>query len=557
MISLGPFSGRIPGKDSKNLPDGFAKTAINCDLSKGTLQPMADSAGSCPAARAGELRTLFKLDDTWMTWPTQVRAILSELANSDHKFYWTGDGYPKQATKTMATGGAASTYPSDSRRLGVIPPDTALSMAFHTIDGVNPVGAKIVDSVSYYYTRVTADGQESKPCPATGVVDIHENEGVTLTGFDAGGLAQTGNEITCYRIYRLSTGSSGAAQFQMVPWDLVDGAPVYDLPITHTQFVDQDTLTNTVRTASGEVCPSEGWDPAPDDMDSLRLFANGSMVGRSGNVICFAEPGVPSAWPSAYRRNVAGDFVALAALKEVVVVSTRTMLYAFYGSDPASMQKVLLQQDQPCVAADGMVATGDVVFYPATDGIVSHNGVTGRVISAGLFTKAQWRALEPEKMLLVIFDGKLHVFVKGSGIGFIIDYSKAQPDVIDIGLTGRVWAAYVDAADDALYLLVERDGAYCIEDLNNGAARRTMVYESAERSYPAVCLSHGRIRGGQSPDAPINLQIYNDGQVVDELIIEDEQCFSIAPFYAGDVYLRLEGAATVESVTIKVSPEGL
>lgn len=556
MISLGPFLGRIPGKASKALPDGYAQVATNCDLSTGHLVPMANSANSTAAAKAGDLRSLFKLDDTWIAWTATVHAVLSELANTDHKFYWTGDGYPKQATKTMATSGDPSTYPTTTRRLGVIAPTAALTMAFHAIDG-GTIGSTIVDSVSYEYTYVTADGEESKPSPVSAVVDIHDNEGVTLTGFVVPNLATTGNDVTHFRVYRLVTGSSGSAEYQAVPWTYNSGDPDYDMPVSETQFVDENTSTNRLKTASGEVCPTEGWDHPPDDMDSLQHFSNGSMVGRSGNTICFSEPTIPSAWPSSYRRNVAGTFVAMAALREVVLVSTVKSLYAFYGADPSYLQKVPLEDDQPCVAPYGMVPIrGKGIYYPSNDGLVLHNGMVGATLD-GLFTKKQWRALGPQNMLLVLFDDKLHIFIKGSSTGFIVDITKEVPTVIELSLSSNIWAAQVDPVDDALYLLVEDGGTYYIRDLNNGSGSRTMTYQNAERSYNGQWPGYARIRGDQSPSTPINLKIYNDGVLEDDIDVTNEDIFSLSPFCAGDVYLQIEGTTKVESVLVAVDPEGI
>jgi hypothetical protein len=429
-------------------------------------------------------------------------------------------------------------------------------MAFHAIEG-DTIGSTIVDSVSYEYTYVTADGEESKPSPVTGVVDIHDNEGVILTGFVVPDLAATGNDVTHFRVYRLVTGSSGSAEYQAVPWTYNAGEPDYDMPVSETQFVDEDTSTNRLRTASGEVCPTEGWDHPPDDMDSLQHFSNGSMVGRSGNTICFSEPTIPSAWPGAYRRNVAGTFMAMAALREVVLVSTVKSLYAFYGADPSYLQKVPLSDDQPCVAPYGMVPVrGKGIYYPSNDGLVLHNGMVGVTLD-GLFTKEQWRALGPQNMLLVLFDDKLHVFIKGSSTGFIVDITKEVPTVIDLSLSGNIWAVQVDPVDDALYLLVEDGGTYYIRDLNNGSGSRTMTYQNPERSYNGQWPGFARIRGDQSAGTPVNFKIYNDGTIEDDIDVTDEEIFSLSPFCAGDVYLQIEGTTKVESVVVAVDPEGI
>jgi hypothetical protein len=559
MIKLGPFFGRIPGRDPKFLPAGYANVATNCDLSTGVLTPIANSAGSSAAAKAGALRSIFLIDGVWMTWTSHVHAILSELANSDHKFYWTGDSYPKQATKTQATSGAPSTYPTTTRRLGVIPPDTALTMQnFHAI-GTDPIGS-VVDAVSYYYTYVTADGEESSPSPETAVIEVHENEGLDLVGFVAPSIATSGNDVTHYRVYRLSAGTSGTAEYQLIRFTETGGVPVYDMPVSETTFEDEDTTNNTLKESSGEVCPTEGWDPPPNDMDSLQRYSSGVMVGRSGNTICFSEPGIPSAWPSAYQRVVAGEFVAMAALKETVLVSTTNSLYAFYGSDPANIQKVHLTDDQPCVSPFGMLAVhGESAYYPSADGLVIHNGIHGTTLS-GLFTKDQWRALGPENMFMVAYDSKLHVFIRGTSTGFIVTIPVGEDDLaslVDVSVTGTIWDAHVDPVTNAIYILVEDEGVYYIQDLNNGSGVRSMVYESAEFQLPNFCPGYARVRGDQSTGTPITVKTYNDDELIDNISVADEEVFSLSPIYAGDMHIRLEGTTKVDSVIIAASPEGI
>lgn len=96
-IRIHNFKGMAPGLKAHLLPDNFAQAAINCDLGKGTLNAFADLNTKATFDDPGALRTLYKYDTDWVYWTdADINAIRLQLAASDDRVMYTGDGYPKQ-----------------------------------------------------------------------------------------------------------------------------------------------------------------------------------------------------------------------------------------------------------------------------------------------------------------------------------------------------------------------------------------------------------------------------------------------------------------------------
>ena len=90
-IRIRDFRGEIPKRQRTLLPPGFAERAIGTRLEDGALAPFREAtvAGSV----ATNAKTMFRMDDEWLSWPTRVHAQRGPVAQD--RLYYAGDGTPK------------------------------------------------------------------------------------------------------------------------------------------------------------------------------------------------------------------------------------------------------------------------------------------------------------------------------------------------------------------------------------------------------------------------------------------------------------------------------
>ena len=103
--------GIAPGIAPYRLPVNFAQKAYNCKFDKGVLDAMADLNIDTTFTAPGALRSLYKYDAIWLYWlESDINAIRLQLAASNDRVMYTGDGYPKQLdSNIMAASGIPTT----------------------------------------------------------------------------------------------------------------------------------------------------------------------------------------------------------------------------------------------------------------------------------------------------------------------------------------------------------------------------------------------------------------------------------------------------------------
>jgi hypothetical protein len=294
------------------------------------------------------------------------------------------------------------------------------------------------EATAYLFTYFNDLGEESAPSLPTATVLRADGVTVTVTTPTAipSGVSDDYG-ITTKGIYRLATGSTGS---------------VY-------RFI-ADYIDTVLDAELGETLQSEDWDLPPDDLRGIIALPNGIMAGFRRNQLCLSEQNYPHAWPVAYRLPTDTDIVAIANVDTTIVIGTGSFVYTASGNSPDSYSMSQPGAAQACVSKRSMAVGFGGALFAAPDGLMLANGPTAvRNLTAELFTRQQWQALNPESMLGVVHDDVYFLFYEpayGSGQppgGYAID---AKPDGFGvIQLAAHATAAHVDPLTDALHLVLD------------------------------------------------------------------------------------------------------
>jgi hypothetical protein len=549
-----PRGTRIPKLAATLLDNDSPQVALNADYDAGNLRPINRPTKGYGLTRSGDLRTIYKIGTEWISWPSIVDVVKSQVPESDDRFYFTGDGSPKQSNKTMATSGLPSTYPTQTVALGVQPPSSIITI---NILGTEDTSKDPVD-VSYLYTYVTAWGEESGPSPETAVVTIPGGKYTGLKNF----VVPADTHITHLRVYRVNVGFS-SAEYQLVkvrPGTLsaeaVDTVPLSEIASVETLLYDSNSPStpNGLNQALAEVLPSEDWDAPPSGLSNLIQFQNGVLAGSVGNEVCFSETFIPYAWPIKYRKNLGYDVVALGAFRSTVVALTKSYPYLIQGTDPARLTVQRLEHKQKCVSKRGVVSTPDGVIYPSPDGLFMVAGLTPINLTGALFTKAQWSTLGPENLVGFYWDKHYYGFFQGTGYGFALSIEQT-PRLREFDLDILVYGGYVDPDTNTLNLL-GLDTSYYVYTWGDGAlvdyTWKTKTFTFYHTNFSVAQLL------GSFEEGPIKVTPIFDGVVYPHTWVHDSNFFWLpSGFTYKKMSFTFEGKSEIDVFTIAHSPEEL
>ena len=555
--------GEIPKIADKKLPDGYAASAINCNLETGDLAPIK-GVTSIQDLDAGA-ETIFRLADEWLQWNNKISVVESFVSDSGGRIVFTGDSYPKETNAALAI--SSSPYPTATRRLGIPAPTAAPTVT-------NAGGGTGTDrDISYCYTIIGqwSDGTvvESAPSPATDVQTIKDDDSVTINDFVDS--TETGVYTTHFRIYRINATDTGA-EFQF--------AADLDKTTTPLEWVD-----NIADADLGAALKTEGWTSPPDGLMGILATSNGLVFGFVGNTVYVSESFIQYAFPAAYAISVGSEIVGLGYNGAAVLALTKTRPFAIYGDTPESLSVEQIPLDLPCKSARSIVSLPGGVIFSSTSGLqMIDSAASATNLTIETFTRKQWEDLGPEKIFGFFYNNTYTSFWSGTKQGiefkpglreirrFVLEekvYGGQYVSTVSVNtyevitsdsynfLTAEGYQLVVTGATysltyDTLYLIQENGSIREIAAWNSGDYL-DYEYQSREFYYPShQVLTAGRIVGDFS-EGSVTLVLYIDGVARFTKTVSSESIFRIPPLRGNTFSVNLSGKATVESVQLGAS----
>lgn len=514
-FKINDFNGIAPGVAPRLLAENFAQKAENVNFEAGNLVPLKEYVEEATLTNSTRRSIYYYNDATWLQWDDDgVSAARGPVANdSFNRLYWTGEDYPRVGTQASIISGASG-YPANSYRLGVPAPSAAPT----TVKSGTANAADTPNDVSYVYTLVTDLGEEGPPSEPSTVIELTDDESVTITMPSANN--PSGNYFFSTgakkRIYRSNTGSDNT-QFQFV------GEVAYSA----TSFVDTTDAANL-----GEILPSTTWIGPPDDnttlypdgpLQGLTALANGVFAGFTGNRLCLSEAFLPHAWPIEYRITLEEDIVAIGATGNGVVCLTNGNPYFVTGVDPSAMTAVKIPIAQACVNARSVVDMGEYILYAAPDGLVAVTGNEAQVVTRGVISMDQWNAdFNPTTIRAFEHEGT-YVATNGT-TGWVFDPRDPETAISTLTFPAEIRGGFTKPKDGELYFIV---GNTIRKHRGATDSYRTAVWKS-KKFYTSKPVSMGWVHV-DAESYPVVVKVWVDGTLIAD--------YSIS--YANNVYTQV------------------
>lgn len=361
----------------------------------------------------------------------------------------------------------------------------------------------IIDDRFYIATYVNDWDEESAPSPVSVMVSPDQNDTIAV----AIPAPPVDRHINRWRLYRTNAGLNSAS-FQFV----AEG------PTTALAWSD-----GKANAELGEVCQTTTWREPPIELIGLVGAANGIMAGFGGSTVAFCEPYIPYAWPVEYQIVLETPIVGMVAFGQSVFVGTKGSPYLLSGADPASMSAQKMENLQACASRRSMCSISGGAMYASPDGLCLVNAAGVQVVSADIFSRDEWQALNPATMIAEVHEMIYYVIYTGAGGGCLMfDLAARKLGRIDLPAT----ALYVDLQEDALYAVI---GNNIVRPLSGSTFRlgrwRSPKFVLSGRPH----LAWIKVMGDQSVSQPATVQWIANGVVRHTSTITDMEPQRLPP----------------------------
>ncbi len=466
-ISTNSFRGLRPSISPRLLPNGFAQTSIDCDLSSGSLKPYRDKVSVSIPSSSNKVQSIYLYTDKfdtrkWLSFNNRVnveRAFISD--DTTNKIYYTGDGAPK------ATDTDQLLQPTPYYLLGVPFPVTA------PVPVVDSAGTLPIERI-YVVTHLTAWGEESAPSDASVVVSAGSSSQVTLSSIPQSPNNTDHNPVTKIYIYRSVSGTERTAlQF------------VAEVPHGTLSYVD------TINDADlpGDLIKTLDYQEPPATLFGLISMANGVMVGFTDYEVCFSEPYQPHSWPEKYKLASVDKIIGGGAFGNRLVICTNRKPFTVVGNHPDSMSVTNLPDIMPCVSFAGIVSMSGGVVFPTPEGLFYVGSGGTKNLTDEMYTEEDWKTLLPEEFSATQWDGKYVAFTSAGG--YIFDLAKPDEHTY---LSDAATAVHVDDNNKHLHFNQFSGSSNAIYRFHANSIKQILIWKSKEYFYPdAIAFSAGKI----------------------------------------------------------------
>jgi hypothetical protein len=541
------------------LPEQFSIEATNVFTDKGSLDTWKglNQVGVSPVwnSKTGILKNLFLLNNSrWLAWGEENVDVapMQKESNADWEVAFTGTDKPRYTDKNLAVSGGGTNYPEVSYYLGIPAPDDNHTLVATKATKASPANSvraswQIAGTVSdatgnrvartYVYTYVTEEGREGPPSAPSNIVYTNDDEYVVLTKINGGSLsAPTGAyNITKARIYVAGTG----------------GTFNYLTEVTLPQ-----TSVSITSNAFGTPIETTLYDPPPDDLRGLVAMANGMLAGYVGNNLYLSEPYQSHAWPVDYMKPMDFPIVGLAAIGNMLFISTEGHPVVAIGNSPAYMSFNKLGAIQSNISGRSMVDMGSGAMYASRDGIVFLTNGTAAMISKGIISERVYQMLNPASIHAYFYRDKYFAFYDSGSTGtlvastderfpakggFILDPKRSTISFTD------VWcdAAFSDKVSGKLYLVRNESGANNLYEWNEGSTNLTQAWMTKPYiSYPAS-FAAARV---WCERYPVTFELYIDETLNFTKVVSSDEPFRLPAKRGRKFSARISGDSYVNGV---------
>lgn len=558
-ISIGDFSGIVPAKGEVYLAPNQATLAQNVKLDSGELRPWFSDASVFTVFTLTAINTIYRFDGpvgntpphVWLTWSDDVDIVRGPVADTTAlRLYYTGANFaPRKTDWMLATGNntGGQPFPNNYYEMGVPAPTTAPVAAVQTAGTGDP------ETRVYVFTYVTEFGgvintaiaEESAPSPPVTITTNSVGSTIRLNGF---GSPPAGNYNFKYRrIYRTLSGGS----YQLVA----------EIPIATTQYDDSKTATQL-----GVGLASTFYTPPPSGLRGLVAMPNGILAGFVGNQIWFCEPYKPHAWPSSYMLTVDSEIVGLGVFGNSLFVGTKRHPYVVTGSTPQTMSQEKLPLMQPCISKRSIASDQYGVIYASPNGLVSIGSGVQDVLTDGLFTRDEWRQLNPTSMSGVLYNnryiGWYYTTTPPYFRGLVLQRG-ARPSLSTLSFPGN--ASFVDPNGNLFAYSGGDNGIYNL-DLYNASTEAKNVYEWRSKkflfnkptSFAAFKLQADYLARRKFPNLYVEVSIYCDDDLHHVVRVENDGVVRIPGGVRGSSWqFVIKGTLNVRQLLVGSSVEEL
>lgn len=481
QLKISNFHGIQPRVHPSLLADGMAVKAHNCRLKSGKLVPLRQPSlvgGITTHLEAGlgsiaDAKSLYAWKHTdrngvvkidFLAFPGIVDFAEGNIADDQYdRLFVTGE------TGIPFTDGSGKTWPNSpavyfhSRTANAITRKTVnkVSLPAPSVDSTDSVDTgKTVFYVFFFVSWVDSSGYESGLSPAsvamggnadpngTGAILLNSGMGVSIS---VTGIPQDADKLY---IYATATGTS----------DATDGIQFFvERKMSRPASASATVTSAFVPESLGETEP--GIESPPGDLAGVKFVAGGYYCGFSKSAphtVMFSDIGVVTSWPVAYRYDVKDNIVALATTSNSVFALTDGWPWVLSGTAPESMTVAKLAGPAACVSARGVCVYRNSVYYASNEGLMAivndaNAGTVCTNLTQKIFTKEQWREMNPKSCLVAQHDGALFLFftdVAGRPLpGLVIDLAESADAVITHDEAAKCLC--VDNAEDKMYFVRE------------------------------------------------------------------------------------------------------
>lgn len=355
-------------------------------------------------------------------------------------------------------------------------------------------GSSAGEQYAHYVTTNVDDlGEESPASPISDEVRFYPGQKIVVAlGANPGGV------ITNRRLYRSAAGTSQDGFFFVAT--IAAGTTSYNDVLADSELGD----------------PMPLFANPPAALDGIALLPNGSLVGWKNKNLYYSEPNHPYSWPTKYQLTTESDIMGVGVTNNEHVVLTKGNPEIVYGTHPDNQSIEKIPHHQACSNGQSIAVHKSAVFYVSPDGINEIKHGVGRLLTEGIYTPTEWKALTPSSAIAAVQDKLYMVWMTGIKLIFDMDEGIAA-------MTSQTVAAdalYADLPDDTLYVLTSDDE---IKAWGAGSAL-TYTWRSKDyqhtRNWAPTC---GRV---VADSYPFNIKLYANNVLVDTTSVTSEASFN-------------------------------